>query len=586
MALYHFSAQIISRSNGQSACAAAAYRSGEKIENEYDGITHDYRLKQNVEDAIVLLPENAPADFADRSKLWNSVEQNEKQGNAQLSREIEFSLPRELPPEVRKQIVLEFIQEQFVDQGMVADVCFHNPPKMNSKKQTIDVYGNPTSDPSQYIYENPHVHVMLTLRPLDEMGKWEAKKTKLYVCERDGEQKLFSAASLKEVEGWEKLFNYKMSSGKKEWHTKSYAEEHKNECIELVNRYPKCEQAVNPTVEKWNNPNNVEMWRSAWAEKTNIAYEMAGLDIRVDHRSYERQGLDLIPTVHEGKVVTIAEKKLREEYEEKIANGEPAVLKHTDIRNLNDAIRMHNNEIKIIAELKKLQVQMQELIKPVIERLEQFGQSIAEKLERLRAEIIVIGTRLKKSVEIKSEADEKIVADQQYIKDLAPIRKEKLEELQLQLKSLKKQHAGMTGLFQGKKREELAERILNLQNEIELYKENRKYALKAQKEIDELKVTSEKVGTQIEQLQTTHDTKVEEYKKIEASISEEEASAIKQERLILRPGIEKEVESEGSKIKFRLEADKIDKKLGCTISELSGEHDLAINPKIKRQTIE
>ena len=146
MALYHFSAQIISRSNGQSACAAAAYRSGEKIENEYDGITHDYRLKQNVEDAIVLLPENAPADFADRSKLWNSVEQNEKQANAQLSREIEFSLPRELPPEVRKQIALEFIQEQFADQGMVADVCFHNPPKMNSKKQPIDVYGNPTSD--------------------------------------------------------------------------------------------------------------------------------------------------------------------------------------------------------------------------------------------------------------------------------------------------------------------------------------------------------------------------------------------------------------------------------------------------------
>lgn len=69
------------------------------------------------------------------------------------------------------------------------------------------------------------------------MGKWESKKTKLYVCEKDGKQKLFSATALKEVEGWEKLFNYKMSSGKKEWHTKSYAEEHKGECIELVNRY-------------------------------------------------------------------------------------------------------------------------------------------------------------------------------------------------------------------------------------------------------------------------------------------------------------------------------------------------------------
>lgn len=578
MALYHFSVQIISRSNGQSACAAAAYRSGEKIENEYDGITHDYRLKQNVEDAIVVLPENAPTDFTDRSKLWNSVEQNEKQANAQLSREIEFSLPRELPPTMRKQIALEFIQEQFVDQGMVADVCFHNPPKMNSKKQPIDVYGNPTSDPMQYIYENPHVHVMLTLRPLDEMGKWEAKKTKIYVCERDGEQKLLSAASLKEVEGWEKLFNYKMSSGKKEWHTKSYAEEHKDECIELVNRYPKCEQAVNPTVEKWNNPNNVEMWRVAWAEKTNIAYEMAGLDITVDHRSYERQGLDLIPTIHEGKAITIAEKKLREEYEEKIAAGEPAVLKHTDIRNLNDAIKMNNNEIKIIAEMKKLQAQMQRLIKSVVERLEQFGQSIAEKLEQIRAEIIVTSSRLRKSVEVKGKADEQILADQQYIKDLAPIRKEKLEELQLQIKSMEKQYAGMTGLFQGKKREELAERIENLQNEIDLYKENRKYALQAQKEIDGLKVTSEKVGHQIEELQIVHDSKVEEYRGLEATISDENAPKVRQERLSIRPDIENKFEIDE---KFHIEAEKVDRKLGCTISDLSGDNDLEFKLKMK-----
>lgn len=581
MALYHFSAQIISRSNGQSACAAAAYRSGEKIENEYDGITHDYRFKQNVEDAIVLLPDNAPADFADRSVLWNSVEQNEKQGNAQLSREIEFALPRELPPDMRKQIALEFIQEQFVDQGMVADVFFHNPPKMNSKKQPIDVYGNPTTDPSQYIYDNPHVHGMLTLRPLDEMGKWESKKTKLYVCEKDGEQKSFSAASLKEVEGWEKLFNYKMSSGKKEWHTKSYAEEHKDECIELVNRYPKCEQVVNPTVEKWNNPNNVEMWRSAWAKKTNIAYEMAGLDITVDHRSYERQGLELIPTLHEGKAVTIAEKKLREEYEEKIAAGEPSVLKHTDIRNLNEAIRMHNNEIKIIAEMKKLQAQMQELIKPVVERLEQFGQSIAEKLERLRAEIIVTSIKINKSVEVKGRADEQIAVEQQYIKDLAPIRKEKLDELQLQLKSLKKQYASMNGLFSGKKREELAERIENLQNEIDLYKENRKYALQAQKETDGLKVTSEKIGHQIEELKIVHDSKVEEYRGLEATVSEEDSLRVRQERLSVRPDIESKLETDK---KFHIEAEKVDRTLGCTISDLSGDNDLGFKLKMKGQT--
>ena len=305
---------------------------------------------------------------------------------------------------------------------------------------------------------------------------------------------------------------------------------------------------------------------------------MAGLDITVDHRSYERQGLDLIPTIHEGKAVTIAEKKLREEYEEKIAAGEPAVLKHTDIRNLNDAIKMHNNEIKIIAEMKKLQAQMQGLIKPVVERLEQFGQSIAEKLEQIRAEIIVTSSRLRKSVEVKGKADEQILADQQYIKDLAPIRKEKLEELQLQIKSMEKQYAGMTGLFQGKKREELAERIENLQNEIDLYKENRKYALQAQKEIDGLKVTSEKVGHQIEELQIVHDSKVEEYRGLEATISDGNAPKVRQERLSIRPDIENKFETDK---KFHIEAEQVDRTLGCTISDLSGDNDLGFKLKMK-----
>ena len=101
-----------------------------------------------------------------------------------------------------------------------------------------------------------------------------------------------------------------------------------------------------------------------------------------------------------------------------------------------------------------------------------------------------------------------------------------------------------------------------------------------------MKVTSEKVGHQIEELQLVHDSKVEEYRNLESTVPEEEAPKVKQERLSLRPVIEKEFESDKSKIKFRLEADRIDKKLGCTISELSGEHDLALKPKFKRTTIE
>lgn len=136
----------------------------------------------------------------------------------------------------------------------------------------------------------------------------------------------------------------------------------------------------------------------------------------------------------------------------------------------------------------------------------------------------------------------------------------------------------MNGLFQGKKREELAERIENLQNEIDLYKENRKYALQAQKEIDGLKVTSEKVGHQIEELQIVHDSKVEEYRGLEATISDENAPKVRQERLSIRPDIENKFETDK---KFHIEAEKVDRTLGCTISDLTGDNDLGFKLKMK-----
>jgi len=213
--LYHFAAKIISRAKGQSICAAAAYRSGEKIENDYDGITHDYRRKENVERSMVILPDNAPADFANREKLWNTVEQNEKQANAQLGRELELSLPRELPREDREQIALEFVQEYLVSNGMIADVSFHNPPKMNSRKQPIDMEGNIVTDPKQFIYNNPHVHIIMPMRSMDGSGKWESKKQKVYICEKDGVQRRFTPAELKNASGWEKQYNYVDQSGKK-----------------------------------------------------------------------------------------------------------------------------------------------------------------------------------------------------------------------------------------------------------------------------------------------------------------------------------------------------------------------------------
>ena len=154
----HIPVSIIKRSEGRSAVAAAAYRSGTKLTNEWDGLTHDYTRKGGVVHAEIMLPAHAPRSFADRSTLWNSVEQIEKARDSQLAREIEAALPRELSREQQLTLVRAYVKDNFVDKGMCADFAIHD-------KGT----------------GNPHVHIMLTVRPLKENGAWGAKCRKAYV---------------------------------------------------------------------------------------------------------------------------------------------------------------------------------------------------------------------------------------------------------------------------------------------------------------------------------------------------------------------------------------------------------------------
>ena len=163
MAIYHCSIKIISRGKGKSAVAAAAYRSGEALTNEYDGITHDYTRKGGIVHTEILLPDNAPAAYADRSVLWNAVEKAEKAKNAQLAREIEIALPHELTREQGISLVREYVKEQFVNAGMCADICLHDKND-----------------------GNPHAHIMLTMRPIEQDGLWGAKQKKEYILDKDG----------------------------------------------------------------------------------------------------------------------------------------------------------------------------------------------------------------------------------------------------------------------------------------------------------------------------------------------------------------------------------------------------------------
>ena len=237
----HIPVSIIQRSKGRSAVAAAAYRSGTKLTNEWDGLTHDYTRKGGIVHAEIMLPAHAPQEFADRSTLWNSVEQIEKARDSQLAREVEAALPRELTREQQLALVRAYVKDNFVDKGMCADFAIHD-------KGT----------------GNPHVHIMLTIRPLKEDGSWGAKCHKAYDLDGKGQR---------------------IPDGKGGW------KNHREDTTD------------------WNDKGNVEIWRAAWAAYTNRALEAAGRPERIDHRSYKRQGIDKIPSVHLGPAASQMEKR-------------------------------------------------------------------------------------------------------------------------------------------------------------------------------------------------------------------------------------------------------------------------------------
>lgn len=241
IAIYHWNIGIVSRGKGKSAVAAAAYRSGEKLTNEWDGMTHDYTRKGGVVHTEIMLPSHAPPSFSDRSTLWNSVELYEKAGNAQLAREIDAALPIELSREEQIRLVREYCSSQFVSRGMCVDYAIHDTDS-----------------------GNPHCHIMLTMRPLDERGTWAAKSKKEYDLDENGER-------------------IRLPSGRYKTHK-----------VDLTG---------------WNDKDNTLLWRKAWADFTNDFLERNGSPERIDHRSNAERGIDEIPTVHMGVAACQMEKK-------------------------------------------------------------------------------------------------------------------------------------------------------------------------------------------------------------------------------------------------------------------------------------
>jgi len=286
LAIYHLEAKVVSRGAGRSAAAAAAYLSCSRIYNDYDGIQHDYTRKQGLVWQQVFLPPQAPPEWQDREKLWNAVEAAEKAKDSRLARELVVALPIELNQEQQISLIEEFIQEQFVADGMCADAAIH------------DTDGH-----------NPHAHILLTVRPLDEKGQWQYKTEKEYLCVRNGEERGFTTAEFLKAqkEGWEKQYPYKI--GKKKVYMAPSAAEVRG--LARADKHPKSSRygRQNPITLRWNSEEQLLLWRENWAAAANLALEQAGREERIDHRSHAARGLEEKPTIHEGVAARAMERK-------------------------------------------------------------------------------------------------------------------------------------------------------------------------------------------------------------------------------------------------------------------------------------
>ena len=439
MAIYHLEAKVVSRGTGRSAVAASAYMSFSRLYNDYDGIQHDYTRKSGLVWEHIFLPDYAPAAWQEREALWNAVEENEKAKDNRLARELVVALPVELDTEKQIALLTEYIQNAFVSDGMCADTAIH------------DTDGH-----------NPHAHILLTVRPLNEDGTWQYKTEKEYLCVRNGEERGFTAAEYKAArnDGWEKQCLYKV--GKR----KAYLPP--SEAVKYgyarVNKHPKSTRfgRQNPISERWNSEEQLMLWREAWAKTVNRALERDGHDTRIDHRSHATQGLDEQPTVHEGVIAR------RMEREGMVS----------DRCELNRQIRADN---KLLRELKAQVKKLTETVRNTIP-------AIAEALETVRQNIVIFHYQLATVRESKRDMRDTLknaLPDMQRFRSIADSIKAKSKER----KSLTAEKNELSPLRIVKIRE-LKQRIMAITEEISELQSQKAFLLSQYRCVDDADMTS------------------------------------------------------------------------------------------------
>lgn len=367
MAIYHFHVTQVSRGKGQAVVAAAAYRAGEVLHDNYYGEDHDYSKKGGVILTEIFLPEHVPIEYGDREYLWNDVEAYEKNPKAQLAYSFDFALPNELGDDDNYELTKKFVVENFVSKGMICDVAIHRP-----SRQPGDI-------------ENPHVHVLVPMRSMDECGKWNTKQRREYILDENGKR-------IRDENG-KYVFNAVKTND-------------------------------------WGEVATLEEWRKNWAIAVNEMLEKKGISERVDSRSNADRGIDELPTIHEGVAVRTMEKKgIR-----------------TDKGEWNRFVVSINRSIKnLINFVKKIKAEIAELIEEEKEQRAQnreFADAVATYIDKVNAKYYGV-LRPKKVAEvifylqehnIHSLEDFKKDVDLQYEK-LGNVR-DKLKELETKAKDI------------------------------------------------------------------------------------------------------------------------------------------------------
>lgn len=491
---------MVSRGAGRSAVAAAAYLSCSRLLNEYDGVQYDYTRKQGLGWRQVFLPATAPAEWQDREILWNAVEETETAKDSRLAREFVAALPIELSREEQIQLLQDFIKEQFVADGMCADAAIHDPYPPG---------------------HNPHAHILLTVRPLDEKGKWQYKTEKEYLCVKDSEERGFTAAEFKQAQGdgWEKQYQYKVGK-KKVYMTPSAAQA---QGYERVSKYPKSTKygRQNPISERWNSEEQLVFWRKAWADVTNLHLERAGQEERIDHRSHAERGLEEQPTIHEGVIARALEKK--------------GIV--SDRCELNRQIKADN------ALLRELKAQMKKMAQAVKNSLP----AIAEAMETLRANMIVFRYQLRHISRGKYKLS-------QYLDAAKPTFAEYLALVQKIKTAAKERKTMLTekkeiSFWNASKHKELSAKIAKLTEDIEELKSEKAVLLNQldyaddsgiaaiKKDIADAEASLSKLEQQEKKYSAQLEAALNEYTNLKVRGADFDAAELYAQRMILRADI-------------------------------------------------